>query len=309
MGLDRFSGLYAIAALVIVFAILIPNTFFTTQTAKSLAGDQAITALLAIALIIPMAAGAFDLSVAGMLGFTVALVAWLQANGMNALLSVCIAIICGVLVGAINGFIVVKVGVDSFVATLGMSSILAAGTYWILQGQLIVDGLDAAFVEAGRGAVFGIPLTFIYLLVIGALIWYMLEFTALGRYFYAAGSNNKAARLAGVPVDRIRFLSLVLGAVVAAIAGVILTAKLGMADPNVGPSYLLPAFAAAFLGSTQIKPNRVNVLGTLVAIALLAVGIKGLQLMGAERYVEDLFNGLALIVAVSLASLRKRRVV
>lgn len=146
----------------------------------------------------------------------------------------------------------------------------------------------------------------IYLVVIADILWFVLDHTPVGRYLYAAGGNARAARLAGARVDRIVFGSLVASSTLAALAGVILAAKLGIGSHEVGPPYLLPVFAAAFLGSTQIKAGRVNVLGTIVAVYLLAVGMKGLQLAGAPSFVNDLFNGGALIIAVALASRRRK---
>jgi ribose transport system permease protein len=306
LGLNKYSGLYVIAALILVFGIWLPETFLTTQTLKSVADQQSITALVALALIIPMAAGVFDLSVAAQVALSVVAVSWFQSHGYHPAVSVVAALLIGSAVGAINGFVVVRLNVNSFIATLGMSSLLAGLAFWVTGGQPIVSGFSPAFISAGRSQPFGIPLPVIYLVVIAGMLWYVLEFTPVGRYLYAAGGNSQAARLAGVRVDRVVFGSLVASGFVACLAGVILTAKLGVGSHEVGPPYLLPVFAAAFLGATQIKNGRVNVIGTIVAVYLLATGVKGLQLAGAPAYVNDIFNGGALIIAVALASRRKR---
>jgi ribose transport system permease protein len=306
-GFDRFSGLYVIGVLVVLFSVLLPQTFPTVNTLKSLGDQEAITALLAIALIIPMAAGAFDLSVASQLALSVVIVAWMQTNGFDPVASVLTALVVGALIGALNGLIVVRLRVNSFVATLGMSSLLTGAAFWVTGGKPIVSGLSPDFLAWGRNQPLGIPLPFIYLLVVAALVWYVLGHTPVGRYLYSAGSNPQAARLAGVKVDRLVFGSLVASSTIAAFAGIVLVAKLGVGNHEVGASYLLPVFAAAFLGATQIIPGRVNVIGTLVAVFLLAIGVKGLQLLGAPDFVNDLFNGAALIVAVSLAAARTRR--
>ncbi|MDX6286684.1 MAG: ribose transport system permease protein [Frankiales bacterium] len=307
LGVERFSGLYLMALLVLIYSFWIPDTFLTSTTIRSIASDQAIIAILALALIVPLAAGAFDLSVAAQLGFSVALIAWLQGHGWNAVLSVVVTVLTGAAIGAVNGMIVTRLHVSSFIATLGMSSILLAGAFWITNGRTIVSGFSAQFLEAGRKQPFGIPLPVFYLLGVALILWYVLEYTPIGRYFYASGANPVASRLAGLQVDRLIFQSLVISGGLAALAGVILTAKLGVASPDVGSPYLLPAFSAAFLGSTQIRPGRVNVLGTLVAVYLLAIGVKGLELGGSPPYVDDLFNGVALITAVALAARTSRR--
>lgn len=307
LGISRFSGVYIWALLVIVFCIWLPDTFATSQTLRSVADDQAVTALVALALVVPIAAGIFDLSVAAQLGFSLVIAAYVQSNGHSPVLAVAIALASGLVVGAINAFVVVKLQVDSFIATLGMSSILAAAAYRLTQGQPIVTGISEGFTEAGRGDVIGIPLPVIYLAVVALILWYVLEYTPLGRHLYATGGNPVAARLAGLRVDRITVYAFLLSGALASIAGVVLAAKLGSGSHLAGPPYLLPAFSAAFLGATQIKRGRVNVLGTLVAVYLLATGVKGLQLAGAPREINDLFNGVALIAAVALAARSARR--
>lgn len=308
LGLDRFSGLYVWGGLILVFGIWMPDLFLTADNARIVAGDQAITAMLALALIVPLAAGVFDLSIAGVLGFSSVFVVWYQSNGHSPLTGAVLAILLGTLVGAVNGFVVVRLHVDSFIATLAMSSILAAGAYWVTNGQQIVEGISPNFVRFGTEQWLGIPVPVYYMLLLALLLWVFLEFRPGGRYLYAVGGNPQAARLAGVRVNRVMFGSLVVSGTIAGFAGVVLAAKLGTGNPTSGPAYLLPAFSAVFLGATQIKAGRLNVPGTLVAIYLLATGVKGLQLAGAPVYLNDLFNGLALILAVALAARTHRRV-
>jgi ribose transport system permease protein len=308
LGLDRFSGLYVWGALILLFALWVPETFLTSNNAKIVAGDQAITAMLALGIIIPLAAGVFDLSFAGVLGVSVAITAYMQVQGQSPLVAALAALAAAAFIGAVNGFVVVRLRVNSFIATIGMSSLLAAAAYWITDGKQITEGFNSTFLDLGTKQVMGIPLPFYVMLIVAAVIYVLIEYLPVGRYLYAAGGNPQAARLAGVRVDRVVFGSLVASSFVAGVTGVVLAARLGTASPDIGPSYLLPAFAAVFLGSTQIKAGRVNVLGTLIAIYLLATGVKGLQLAGAPVYINDLFNGAALIIAVALAARSARRV-
>lgn len=307
LGLDRFSGLYVWAALFLVFAVWVPDTFLRLNTMTSVAGDQAITAMLALGIIIPLAAGVFDLSFAGVCGLAVAVTAWAQVEGFSPFVAALMAVVVATLVGCVNGFVVVGLKVNSFIATLGMSSLLLAATYYVTDGRQIVSGFSEGFLDLGTLQILGIPLPFYAMLLLAAVVYVVIEYLPVGRYLYAAGGNPVAARLAGVRVDRIVFGSLVASSLVAGLAGVVLAARLGTASPDIGPSYLLPAFSAVFLGSTQIKPGRVNVIGTLIAIYLLATGVKGLQLAGAPVYVNNLFNGAALIIAVALAARSARR--
>ena len=301
LGLDRFSGLYVLAAVILLFGLWIPGQFLTTLNLRTILGNQAITAILAFGLLVPLACGTFDLSVAGTLGTSLMIVLELQSHGMDPILAVAVALASGVAVGAVNGFVVVKLNVDSFVATLGMSSILTAAAYAVSNGFEVTQGISTSFEKVANDQWVGIPAPVFYMAAIGALLWIFLEFRPGGRSLYAVGGNPRAARLSGMRVDRVVFLSLIASGFLAALAGVFLASQLGSGNPTAGPPYLLPAFTAVFLGATQIKRGRVNVLGTVIAIYLLATGVKGLQLVGAPSYITDLFNGVALIAAVALA--------
>lgn len=307
LGLDRFSGLYVWAALILIFSLWVPSLFDTVTNARIIAGSQAITAMVAMGLIVPVACGAFDLSIGGTLGMAVCIVIWSQANGHGWALGFVAALVVGLVVGLINSLVVIRLNVDSFIATLGMSSILSAGTYWVTGGSTISNGISPHFTAIGQSLLWGLPLPVFYMIAMGIVLWWLLEYTPVGRYLYSIGGNPQAARLAGVRVARITMGAFVLSGVVAAFSGVILAAELGSASPDIGVPYLLPAFSAVFLGATQVFPGRVNVPGTLIAIFLLATGVKGLQLAGAPSYISSLFNGAALIIAVALAARASRR--
>lgn len=206
--------------------------------------------------------------------------------------------------GLINGLLIVKAKISSFITTLGMSSVILAAISWISHDAQITD-LGSDFQKVATHEVFGIS-TAVYLMVVLAVaVWYVLDNTHLGRAVHATGGNANAARLAGVRTDMVVILSMVAGSLLAAVAGVLLSSSLATGDPTVGPGYMLPAFAAAFLGSTQFRNGRFNVLGTVVAVYVLATGVKGLQLAGAPVWIPELFNGVALLLAVAVTRLRK----
>jgi ribose transport system permease protein len=297
----RFSGLLVWAGIILVFGLWLPHTFLTVQTARIIAGQQAVTGILALSLIPPLAAEVYDLSVAAMLGVGMLIVLKLQGMGVNWVLAVFVALIAGSVVGGINAIGVVKLKINAFIMTLGMSSILSAVAYMISNGTQIAGAVSAQFISLGQGSLFGIPLPLFYLLALAAVMFYVFEYTPLGRYFYATGGNRDAARLAGIRVNRVTVWSLVASGVLASFAGCVLAASIGSGSYDIGPPYLLPAFSAVFLGATQIVMGRVNVLGTLIAVYLLATGVTGLELAGAPPYTSDLFDGVALILAVGLA--------
>jgi ribose transport system permease protein len=301
LSFRNISAVYVGIGLFALFAVWVPGTFLTTTTLKSLLDEQAITAIVAVGLVVPLAAGAFDLSVGYMLGFGAILAPWLIGiQGFPVVVAIVLAILgCG-LFGALNGTLVTVFGINSFIATLAVSSILSAMINWVSGGEDII-GLSSSFSNIANDTFLGIALPVYYLLALALALWYVLEHTPWGRYLYATGGNPEAARLAGVPTARLVWLALLLAAVFAGFAGVLESAQLQSGSPSVGPDYLLPVFAGVFLGSTQIRPGHFNVWGTVLAVYVLAMGVKGLQLAGAPSWLPDMFNGVALIVAVGLS--------
>lgn len=308
-GFDKYSGLYVWGALIVIFSLWIPDLFLQVSTFKQVLTFQAIAAIVALGLILPVAAGAFDLTVAGTLTVSVCWTAWALINHHGVVVAAGGALIIGIIVGLLNSLVVVKLKVDSFIGTLGMSSILIAVAYMITNSSQIVLSTEgyAPFFEFAREEIFGLPRSVYYAAAIAAFFWWILEYTPGGRYLYAVGGNPVASRLAGVRVGRVVMISFVASGLTSAFAGIVYLSTIGTATPDSGSGYLLPAFSAVFLGATQIRPGRVNVLGTLVAIFLLATGVTGLQLAGAPSYVTELFNGAALIIAVALAARTARR--
>jgi ribose transport system permease protein len=267
--------------------------------------DQAVTAIASIGLMIAFACGAFDLSVGGVLGLGIVMVTWLQAqHDFSAWVAILATLLIGLVVGVANGLIVTVFKVNSFIATLAMASIMEAVIYGVSGGRQVVGSISPDFVRLGQSQPFGVPSPIFYMFGVAAIAWIVLEHTPVGRYIYAVGSSSEAARLSGVRTSRYLFGTLVASAFLATVAGVLFAAKIGSGSLTAGPPYLLPAFAAVLLGTTQVRPGRANVGGTIVAIFLVATGSKGLQLMGVPIWVSSLFNGAVLIVAVALSQLR-----
>jgi ribose transport system permease protein len=224
---------------------------------------------------------------------------------MNIWLSCIVAVLACCAVGWFNGFLVVTLKVNSFIATLGTSQVLIAMTLYLSKNQGINNVFSPGFLKTGQSVVFGVPIVFIYLLVIGAVVYYVLEWTRVGRNLFATGANVEAARLSGVRTDRLIYGSFVSSAAVSSLAGILYGAQVGAFSNTFASAYLFPAFAAVFLGATQFS-RRPNVWGTVLAVYTLAFGAKGLQLSisDAQYWVGPMFNGVALIIAVALAATR-----
>lgn len=307
LSLGRYTGVFFFAAFVVIYAVWIPDTFLTEATFKSIAGDQAVTVVLCVGVLFTFATGQFDLSAAQNLGLSAVFNGVLMVqHDVSPLMSIALTIVLGLAIGLVNGLLVAVVGVSSFIATLGTSSVLLALTQQISDNQFIGPMPDS-FQNVASSEPLGVPVVAWYALGLAVLAWYILEHTPLGRKFYATGANADAARLAGVRTVQLTVVSFLITGVVAALAGALLAAKLGQASPTLGPPYLLPAFAACFLGTTQLKPGRFNVWGTVLALYLLATGAKGLQLLGGQPWITEMFNGVALTLAVSVAVLSERR--
>jgi ribose transport system permease protein len=307
LGLDRFSVLYLWAAFLVIFGIWSPQEFLTATTFHAVASEQAVSGIIAIAVLIPLTCGLYDLSVGSTANLTGIVAILLQANlHWNVALAVVVSVAVGVLAGFVNGFLVVKLKINSFIATLGMSSVLSAVLVIVTGSQQPPAVVSTAWSNLTQYKVLGLQIVVIYLLVLGVIVWWFLAHTPVGRYFYSTGGNIEAARLSGVRVDRWSWMSLILSGAIAGLGGVFFTSLTG---PSLvfGSTLLLPAFAAAFLGSTQLQPGRFNLWGTVLAIYVLATGVQGLQLVSGQQWLGDMFDGVALILAVALSVGRQRR--
>ena len=297
------AALYLLVLMVVVFALWVPDTFLTLGTLRSLLSNESITCLVAIGLVVSIAAGALDLAIGTEVGLGAILVARLLVGSVPIPVAIVLSLAGGAAVGCFSWLMITRAKIPSFIATLGVSSLLTAAISWISSSQQIVN-LPSEFSALGTGQFLGLTWPFYIMLVVAVILWYVLERTAFGRKVYATGGNPEAARLAGVRISRVLLFALITSGVVAGLAGLLLTSQLSAGDPTVGPGYLLPVIAAVFLGSTQFRGGRFNIWGTVVAAYVLAVGVKGLQLAGLPIWVPDLFNGAALLLAVGLAAWR-----
>ena len=294
--------------LVIFFSLLLPDTFPTTLNARSILSDKAIIALLSLAATLPMMAGRIDLTVGfGIVMWHILAISLQVKFGVPWPLAILIVVCCGALTGLINGLLVEVAQVDAFVATLGIGTILYALALWHTEGRQIIGQLPAGFIALNTTSIAGVPIPAIYVLGLSIVLWLVSERLPLGRYIYAIGANEKAAALNGIPVRAYVIGVFVVSGAIAGFAGCVLAAKLRIGQANVGLDYLLPALVGAFLGSTTIKPGRVNIWGTIFGVLILAIGISGIQQLGGAFFVEPLFNGTTLVISIALAAFAQRR--
>jgi ribose transport system permease protein len=305
-------GLLVLTALLyLAFSLALPDTFPTLDTLDSILSNQSIPAVLALAAMVPVVTGAFDLSIGYGLGLAHVMVLQLVVNEGWPWPLACLTVLAGgLVVGVLNGVVVEFGRIDSFIATLGTGSMMYAVTGWITDGGRIVpgpQGLPPAFTDLYDSSFLGLPVPAFYVLALAAVLWLVLERLPLGRYLYVVGSNPRAAELVGIPTRTYTVYAFAASGLIVGFAGVLLAAQQQIGNPSVGLDYLLPAFVGALLGSTAIKPGRPNAPGTVVAVAVLAVGLTGIAQLGAEFWTVPLFNGGTLLIAVGLAGYAARR--
>lgn len=300
LAFSNIGAVYVLGALVVIFSIWVPQTFLTSATLYQVFNSNAVTALAALSVIIPLSARVFDLSIGGTITLTgVVVTQAIVKYELGIATAILLALLVGVLIGVLNAVIVVVLKIDSFIATMASGALLAAFTTMVT-GDLDVTGvvLSQGFNEVGQFMVGGITLPVVYVAVVTVVLWFVLQQTAFGRRMYATGFNKEAARLSGVPTERLRFASLVISGGLAGLAGIVLAGTLAAGSVTAGTPYLLGAFAAAFLGATQLQHGRFNAFGTIIAVLLLGTGVVGLGLAQAPTWSQDLFTGVVLIVAL-----------
>lgn len=315
LGLDRFSGLYLLALFFLFFGLTEDNFLQWNGSIEFVLTQKVIVCMLALAFLVPMTTDTFDLSIGHNMALALVIVNKMALetdlpDGVGAI----VAMLACLVVGALNGLIVVRFKVNSFIATLGMSQVIAAVIRRIHDGGQITNAFGDSYIEFGKrdlfsftwpgsGSEISLPYYFFYGLIVAVIVWYVLEHTPVGRHMFATGGNREAARLSGVNTDRLTWGSLIASAAIAGFAGLLHSWKFATFASSVGPPLLFPAVAAVFFGASQLR-GRPNVWGTIIAVYTLAFGIKGIGLRYSREidWMQPLFEGLTLIIAVGIAS-------
>lgn len=305
---ERIALLVVWLGLVVVYGLVLPQSFLSWGNFSILFASYSPAAMLALAIIVPLTAGDYDLSVGATLTLASALIGVLNVWMHWPILAVlAVAVLTGVVVGLINALFILFFRIPSLVVTLGTTSVMTGLAQWITNSSTI-GGIDEGLVMAVVGGrLFGVPYAFYYALIAAVGMWYVFDYTPIGRRLLFVGRGREVARLNGISVDRVRLGALVTSGVLSALAGILYAGVLGSADPYSGLNFLLPAFAAAFLGATTILPGRFNPWGVIAAVYFLATGITGLTMLGIPLWVTNVFNGGALILAVTVSQLTRGR--
>ncbi len=305
---EKYGVIVAWVAVIIFFCVMRPDTFAQTATIQLVLRTQTVVLVAALALMLTLAVGELDLSIGSVVGFGGALMAVLNGvHGIPAVPALLLTLAICFAFGMVNAILVVYVGVQSIIVTLGSGTFLAGITLAISNSQVVTGISPSVITFMTTPRLFGVPAPFYCALGLTFVLWFVLQHTPLGRRMIFISENREVARLAGLKVDRIRAGAMIATSTLGGLAGVVLAGSNGAANPQSGSYYLMPAFAAVFLGSTTIVPGRFNAWGTFVAVYFLVTGITGLQYLGQAGWPEQVFYGASLVAAVTLSHLVARR--
>jgi ribose transport system permease protein len=307
--MERYALVVLLGLLVVFFALLpaTSGTFLTVANIRNVAANEAVIAIAALAALIPLIGGQFDVSVGAVLGMvSVAVAALIVRAGLPVPLALVAGVAMGAAVGAVNGYIVAYLRASSFIITLGMAT-LVGGLVSLYSKDQVILGIPQSMTNFGTLNWLGVPRVVWLLAVVALAIGYVLRHTIYGRRLLSVGANPRSARLVGIRVPLVVMMSFVLAGALAGVAGTVELARTGSGNPQVGSGYTLSALAAAFLGSTTIRPGRFNVPGTIVGVFFVAISVNGLTLAGAADWVDPVFNGAAVVIAVAVSTVLAHR--
>lgn len=304
--LASYGTLIGLVGLIVLFAAMKPQVFFTPLNFTNILEQVAILAMIAAVQTVVMVVGDFDLSVGSLASLVGVITAQLLVGGMHPAVAVLIGLGAGVIAGAVNGFLVAYLGLSAFIATLATMTSFS-GLALLLSSGTTVFGLPDAFVWLGQGRLGMIPVPVVIAVVVALIVWFVLSKTVIGRSWYAVGGNAEAARLSGVKTRAVRFSAFLVSGFGAALAGIILTARLASAHPSAADPFMLSSIAAVFLGITLSRAGQPTIGGTVVGLGIVGVLSNGLNIMQVNSYVQQILTGLIIVLAVSLSRLSRKR--
>lgn len=306
----RYGTVVGMLFMIVLFSILRPEVFPTLRNFLTILRGGADLTVVALGLTAVLVIGEFDLSIGAVASFATMVVTTLMSkNHLPMGTAIFLTLAMGAVVGTVSGWVVTRVGVSAFIATLAMMSIIFGINFWYGHGMPVTSGLPSAFTVVGQGRIGGlVPVNILVMLGVAMLMWLLLNHTVLGRQMYAIGGNPEAATLSGVNVSRVRIMAFVLSSVLATAAGVMLASRLGQGHPTGGDGFMLDAFTAAFLGAATLREGEFNVVGTVFAVFTVSLIANGLTMLGAQFFFQNIIKGLLLVGAVALSGVGRKLV-
>ncbi|MFZ5968579.1 MAG: ribose ABC transporter permease [Bacillota bacterium] len=298
----KYTSVIGLIVFSVIIAIINPR-FLTTSNILNVLRQTSVNAIIAAGMTFVILTGGIDLSVGSVLAFVGAIAAALIAGGTNWMLVVVLAVLGGGLIGIINGFAITRGKVQPFIATLATMTLLRGATLVFTDGKPISIGYEenaVSFAQFGSGYFLGIPIPIYMTILVFAAAYYVLRHTRFGRYTYALGDNEEATKLSGINTQKIKTYVYGISGMLAALAGIIITARLSSAQPQAGSGYELDAIAAVVLGGTSLSGGMGGVMGTVIGALIIGILNNALNLMNVSSYYQLLAKGLVILIAVLL---------
>jgi ribose transport system permease protein len=303
----KYGTIIGLAVMIVILSIAAPGTFLSVSNFVNVLTQNAIIAIVACGLTLPLVVGEFDLSVGYQASFAGVLCVGLMTNqGLPIPLAIVLGVAVGIAAGLVNGLLVTQLGVNALIATLGTGTVIVGLNYAYTNGVPITLVHHDSFLDLALGKFAGIPNPIVFMVVAVGLLWLLLNRTVLGQQMQAVGGNHEAARLSGVRVERVRIWAFAIAGLTAAVGGVLLSSRVGSGQLTAGDGYLLNSFAAVFLGSAALRDGEFHILGTLIGVLTVGFGFNGLAILGAPTFFQYIFSGGLLIVAVALSTVARR---
>lgn len=303
----KYGAVVALILLIIGFTIARPNQFLSYDNVIAILQQVSVLGIMALGLTATLIMLDFDLSIGWVASLAGMLVTgWMSTKGMPVPLAIVLSLGIGVAIGLANGLIVTHLGVNAFIGTLAMGSILSGIITWYSISPFIAN-IPQNFVDIGQSKVASVPLPVLILAVFVIALWVLFEKTVPGRRMYAIGGNREAARISGVSINRYRIMAFVISSFCAAAAGVLLAAELASGQPGAATGFLLDAFAASFLGAATWREGEFHMAGTVIGVLIMGVIFNGLSLVDAPSWSKDVLRGAILIVAVGASGILRRQ--
>ncbi|MBQ9549720.1 MAG: ABC transporter permease [Lachnospiraceae bacterium] len=302
LGIEKLMRSYgtviACIIIILVFSILRPDAFFTIKNLINITRQISLLVVIALGATLVMSVDEFDLSVGAVASLGGIISAKLAVFGINPFLCIVLPVLLCTLIGYLNGMIVTRFRVLSFITTLAMSTVLAGFTFWLSGGATVFENIPESFKYLGSASILGIPLLTLIMVLLCLIFRFILNHTPFGRRLYAIGGNVNASLVSGINVARNKNLAFALCGALSALTGVMLASRLGSAHPTGGDGYFMNSYAAVFLGRTVVKEGIPNVWGTFVGAAILGILANGLTIMQVPSYLQDVLTGVIIILAV-----------
>ena len=302
----RFGTLIGLFLLVAVFTTLKPAIFPTPRNLLNILNQISLLGICSAGLTICLVMNEFDLSIGAIATLGAVLTAGFLPN-MHPVLAVPIVLVICTGIGLVNGLVIATLGVSSFMATLGSMTILTGFSYWYTSGSgsILYSGIPKGFMIIGKGTFLHIPYLVFFMIGVLVLLHLFLNHTSTGRHMYAVGGNPEAARFGGIPIQKLKILGFMTSGFLAGLTGVLLVARLGLAEPTIGDRFLFDAFTAVFLGAASIKIGQFHIIGTLIGVLIMGTLFNGFTLLDVPYHLQLVAQGAILIAAVTAAGLWK----